>query len=51
MEADDPTKSETKLPKRITNFYDHLDVCKQCADNPFALCVEGAKLLREAATK
>lgn len=33
-----------------TNVYhDHLDVCKQCADQPFNLCPTGAKKLKEAA--
>ena len=30
-------------------FHQHLDVCKQCADHPFDLCAEGAKLIREVA--
>jgi hypothetical protein len=31
-------------------FHNHLDVCEQCRENPFALCATGAQLLREAAT-
>lgn len=30
-------------------FHAHLDKCAQCREHPFDLCVEGAKLLREAA--
>jgi hypothetical protein len=33
----------------IVVFHQHLDVCEQCRDNPFALCVIGDRLLREAA--
>lgn len=33
----------------IDAFHAHLDVCRQCRDNPFALCVEGYKLLETAA--
>ena len=29
-------------------FHDHLDNCRQCANNPFELCAEGAKLLDAA---
>jgi len=29
-------------------FRDHLDICRQCDDNPFDLCDEGRRLLREA---
>ena len=28
-------------------FHDHLDVCKQCREHPFALCAAGEKLLVE----
>jgi len=30
-------------------FHQHLEVCRQCADNPFSLCVGGAKLIEEVA--
>lgn len=30
-------------------FHAHLDVCKQCANNPFRLCATGDRLLVEAA--
>jgi hypothetical protein len=34
----------------MTNpFHNHLDECKQCRDNPWGLCVEGAKLLKDTA--
>lgn len=36
-----------KLPK-VNQFHDHLDVCAQCANNPFALCPRGAKLLGQS---
>jgi hypothetical protein len=39
------TKQE---PRR--DFHAHLDECRQCRHNPFALCLEGARLLGEAAT-
>jgi len=29
-------------------FHEHLDVCKQCRENPFALCPMGAFLLQWA---
>lgn len=29
-------------------FHAHLDECQQCANHPFALCAEGAKLLELA---
>lgn len=36
----------------MTNkFHDHLDVCKQCADQPFNLCPVGAAALQRAATE
>ena len=30
-------------------FHDHLDVCAQCREHPFALCPEGFQTLQEAA--
>lgn len=33
----------------IDRFYEHLDSCRRCANKPFDLCPEGAKLLKEAA--
>jgi hypothetical protein len=33
-----------------TLFYNHLDGCSQCRDNPFNLCLLGAQLLAAAAT-
>jgi hypothetical protein len=30
------------------DFYAHLDKCSQCADNPFALCREGSRLIHAA---
>jgi hypothetical protein len=40
-------------PKRETPatkaFYDHLDTCNQCRENPFDLCQTGAERLRFAA--
>lgn len=35
---------------RIKKFHAHLDTCNQCAQHCFALCPEGAKLLKYAAT-
>jgi hypothetical protein len=32
-------------------FHQHLDVCSQCAEHPFNLCQEGARLLEVAGTK
>jgi len=32
----------------IDKFHNHLDVCKQCRDNPFGLCTVGASLLQQA---
>lgn len=29
-------------------FHQHLDVCSQCRNNPFALCPEGARTLHQA---
>jgi hypothetical protein len=29
-------------------FHAHLDVCRQCREHPFALCVEGEKAVRSA---
>ena len=29
-------------------FSDHLDVCQQCEQHPFALCAEGERLIRQA---
>lgn len=34
---------------RNNPFHDHLDVCKQCRDNPFGLCQVGTGLINEAA--
>ncbi len=31
------------------DFHKHLDGCVQCANHPFALCSEGARLLELAA--
>lgn len=31
------------------DFHKHLDRCAQCANHPFALCTEGARLLGLAA--
>ncbi len=30
-------------------FHAHLDACKQCEKNPFALCAVGARLIKEEA--
>lgn len=30
-------------------FHDHLALCRQCREHPFALCSIGAWLLRQAA--
>lgn len=40
-----PTKSA------MDRFHDHLDVCDQCREHPFALCREGDRLLTAAASK
>lgn len=32
-------------------YHAHLDVCKQCREHPFALCRQGAELLKEVALK
>lgn len=34
-----------------TDFHDHLDKCQQCANHPFELCSEGARLLGLAAAE
>ena len=31
-------------------YHDHLDRCTWCREHPFALCAEGARALREAAS-
>lgn len=31
----------------IEKFHKHLDVCRQCREHPFALCLEGSRLLHE----
>lgn len=36
--------------KKINQFHEHLDVCKQCENHPFDLCPIGANLLKSAAT-
>jgi hypothetical protein len=36
--------AERVLPA-MANFHAHLDVCKQCRDNPFGLCKVGEPLL------
>lgn len=33
------------MPSEFSLFHKHLDVCEQCADNPFDLCRAGHKLL------
>ena len=33
------------ITKSMQAFHAHLDVCKQCRDNPFGLCKPGEKLL------
>ena len=33
----------------IDIFHDHLAVCRQCREHPFALCAEGFKRLQAAA--
>lgn len=35
----------------MMDFHDHLEACKQCADQPFELCPEGARLIQQAAEK
>lgn len=30
-------------------FHAHLDACRQCREHPFALCVEGQRIILEAA--
>ena len=32
------------IPNR---FHDHLDACSRCANNPFNLCEEGARILEQ----
>jgi hypothetical protein len=34
-----------EIQKAIEVFHSHLDACSQCAQNPLALCLDGAKLL------
>jgi hypothetical protein len=34
---------------KLGEYHAHLDICKQCAEQPFDLCVRGQKLIREAA--
>jgi len=31
----------------IEKFHLHLDKCQQCREHPFALCLEGSKLLHD----
>lgn len=31
------------------DFHKHLDECQQCRENPFKLCLTGARLLETAA--
>lgn len=33
----------------IEYFHEHLDVCSQCANQPFNLCAEGFQRLKDAA--
>ena len=41
-------KEETQEP--IHNaFHDHLDACRQCADQPFNLCPDGEIIIRKTA--
>jgi hypothetical protein len=58
MPEDDPRSRPTSWEQVLDHhldkvdpnvFHNHLDVCKQCAEHPFALCPEGTKLLRKAA--
>jgi hypothetical protein len=35
----------------IDKFHKHLDECKQCRENPFALCFVGTLLLDAAAAE
>lgn len=37
--------------KTVNEFHDHLDKCRQCREHPFALCLEGTRLLKQEATK
>ena len=48
MKIDD-LKRDPKVAGMADAFHDHLDACKQCADNPFALCPVGAQLIEKAA--
>jgi len=32
-------------------YHDHLDVCDQCREHPFDLCVTGLTLLTQSATE
>jgi hypothetical protein len=34
--------------EEVDRFHKHLDVCKQCRNNPMFPCVVGASLLMEA---
>lgn len=37
------------MPDRVADpFHDHLDICRQCRENPFRLCPTGARLLKQA---
>lgn len=44
-----PLECNDKQPQN--KFYQHLDSCPQCRDNPFGLCPLGASLLVSEGTK
>lgn len=37
--------TDADITKSMQAFHAHLDVCKQCRDNPFGLCKTGEALL------
>ena len=39
------TKDFPLLAANVDKFHNHLDECRQCRDNPFALCAKGHELL------
>lgn len=48
---DKPQHALTTFPDLLQEFHNHLDVCAQCRNNPFELCSEGDKRLKQAALK
>ena len=45
LDAADAHDNRQRITPAVDAFHDHLDVCHQCANNPFGLCGAGAVLL------